>query len=104
MILLLSSNNFQLTSEPEDYDASPPSEGRPRKIYDQDRNLYRVFSDNGVKETAYHVTNFAGSYPVWPIVEFSMTPTGATKDKRMTSFIKCMLALLGELLHLTRWR
>ncbi len=53
-----------------------------------------------MKETASHMTNFAGFYPVWPIVEFSMAPTGATKDECMTSFIKCMSALLGELLHI----
>ncbi len=52
-----------------------------------------------MKEIAYHVTDFAGFYPVWPIVEFSMAPTGATKDERMTSFIKCVAVLLGEMLY-----
>ncbi len=42
---------------------------------------YHVFSEDGMKETAYHVIDFAGFYPVWPIVEFSMAPTGSTKDK-----------------------
>ncbi len=55
-----------------------------------------------MKETTSHVTNFAGFYPVWPIVEFSMAPTGATKDEHMTSFIKCVSALLGELLHVNK--
>ncbi len=45
------------------------------------------------------MTNFAGFYPVWPIVGLSMAPTGATKDKRMSSFIKCVMALLGEMLY-----
>jgi hypothetical protein len=45
------------------------------------------------------VTDFAGFYPIWPIVEFSMAPTGATKDERMTSFIKCVAALLGKMLY-----
>jgi hypothetical protein len=45
------------------------------------------------------VTDFAGFHPVWPIVEFSMAPTGATKDERMSSFIKCVPALLGEMLY-----
>ena len=52
-----------------------------------------------MKESCYHVTNFAGFYPVWRIVEFSMAPTGATKDERMSSFIKCVTALLGEMLY-----
>ncbi len=45
------------------------------------------------------MTNFAGFYPVWLIVKFSMAPTRATKDERMTSFIKCVTALLGEMLY-----
>ncbi len=61
--------------------------------------LYCIFSDDGMKEAVYHVTNFARFYPVWPIVNFSMVPNGATKDKRMTSFIKCVTALLGEMLY-----
>jgi hypothetical protein len=52
-----------------------------------------------MKETAYHVTDFAGFYPVWPIVEFSMAPSGTSKDERMASFIKCVSALLGEMLY-----
>jgi hypothetical protein len=52
-----------------------------------------------MKETAYHVMDFAGFYLVWPIVKFSMAPTGTSKDKRMTSFIKCVTALLGEMLY-----
>ncbi len=61
--------------------------------------LYRVFSDDGMKESVYHITNFAGFYPVWPIVEFSMVPSRATKNKRLTSFIKCVSALLEEILY-----
>ncbi len=52
-----------------------------------------------MKEAAYHVMDFAGFYPVWPIVEFSMAPTCTNKDERMTSFIKCVTALLGEMLY-----
>ncbi len=61
--------------------------------------LYRVFSKDGMKEATYHVTDFAGFYLVWPIVEFSMAPNGATKDEQMTLFIKCVMALLGEMLY-----
>jgi hypothetical protein len=52
-----------------------------------------------MKETAYYVTDFAGFYPVWPIVKFSMAPTGSPKDERMTMFIKCVTALLGKILY-----
>jgi hypothetical protein len=58
-----------------------------------------VFSAYGMEETIYHVINFAGLYPVWPIVKFSMSPTGNTKDKRMSLFMKCVIALLGKMLY-----
>ncbi len=72
---------------------------RPKEIHDPSQKLFRVFSNDGAEETNYHVINFAGLYPVWPIVEFSMSPTGNTKDKKMSSFMKCITALLGELLY-----
>jgi hypothetical protein len=52
-----------------------------------------------MKETCFHSTDFAGLYPVWPIIEFSMASTGTTKDKRMSSFTKCVTALLSEMLY-----
>jgi hypothetical protein len=61
--------------------------------------LFRVFSDGGMKETSYHVTDLAGLYPVWPIIEFSMAPTRAAKDKKINLFMKCTTALLGEILY-----
>jgi hypothetical protein len=80
-------------------EVSPTSKGRPSKIHDRDQKLYRVFSKDGMKESTYHMTDFTGFYPVWPIVEFSMAPNEATKDERMTLFIKCVMALLGEMLY-----
>jgi hypothetical protein len=62
--------------------------------------LFRVFNDDGMKEIRYHVSDFAGLYPVWPIIKFSMAPMGAAKDKRMNLFMKCVTALLGEILYL----
>jgi hypothetical protein len=52
-----------------------------------------------LKETAYHVIDFAGFYPIWPIIEFLMAPTGASKDERMALFTRCVSALLGEMLY-----
>ncbi len=62
--------------------------------------LFQVFGNNRMKESAHHETNFAGFYQVWPIVKFSMAPNGTTKDERMTSFIKCDMTLLGEMLYM----
>jgi hypothetical protein len=102
-ILMSSSINAPADEEPEEYDASPPTKGPPSKIHNPNQKLYQVFSKDGLRETAYHVTDFAGFYPVWPIVKFSMAPTGATKDERMTSFIKCVTALLGKMLYVNCW-
>jgi hypothetical protein len=72
------------------------SKSHLKKIHDRTNKLFRVFSGNGMKEKSYHVTDFAGLYPVWPIIEFSMSPTRTVKDKKMTLFTKCVTALLGE--------
>jgi hypothetical protein len=72
---------------------------QPAESYDRSQKLFRVFSSNGTKETSYHVIDFAHLYSVWLIVEFSMSPTGNTKDKRMSSFTKCVTALLGKMLY-----
>ena len=52
-----------------------------------------------MKEMSYHVSDFAELYPVWPIVKFSMAPTGTAKDNRMNLFTKCVTALLREILY-----
>jgi hypothetical protein len=72
---------------------------QPTEIHDRSQMLFRMFSDDGTEETSYHVIDFAGLYPIWPIVEFSMSPTGNTKDKGISSFTKCFTALLGEILY-----
>jgi hypothetical protein len=69
-----------------------------KEVHDRQNMLFTAYSDNGMKETSYHVTDFAGLYPVWPIIEFSMAPTGEAKEDRMNSFVKCVAALFGEIL------
>jgi hypothetical protein len=97
LILLSASNRNPPTTKPEPKEASPTSESRPSEILDHDQMLYRVFSKDRMKEVADHVTDFAGLYPVWSIVKFSMVPNGATKEERMASLIKCVMALLREM-------
>jgi hypothetical protein len=41
-----------------------PSENHPKEIHDHAQRLLCVFSDDGMKETSFHVTDFAGLYPV----------------------------------------
>ncbi len=46
---------------------------------------------------SFYVKDFAGLFPVWPIIELAMSPTGQTKDERMTQFVKCITSLFGEI-------
>jgi hypothetical protein len=75
------------------------SKGHLKEIHNRTNMLFCVFSDNGMKETSYHVSDFAGLYPVLPIIKISMAPTGTAKDERMNLFTKCVTALLGEILY-----
>ncbi len=42
--------------------------------------------------------DFAGLFPVWPIVKFALAPSSASKEKRMTQYVRCISALFGEIL------
>ena len=64
-----------------------------KEVHNHSNVLFKVFSNGGMKETNYHITEFAGLHSVWPIIEFYMAPTGAAKDKRMNLFVKCVAAL-----------
>ncbi len=76
-----------------------PHSNHPREIHDWDNRLLCVLSKDGAKELCYYVEDFVGLYPAWPIIKFCMAPTGNTKDKWMTSFSKCVVGLLRELLY-----
>jgi hypothetical protein len=69
------------------------------KIHDCSQMLLRVFKEDNTKEKCYHAEDFAGLYPVWPIIEFSMAPSGASKDERMNSFSMCIVGIFEEILH-----
>ncbi len=48
---------------------------------------------------AFHVEDFVGLYPTWPIVEVAILPTGNKKEERMYMFVKCVMLLFGEILY-----
>ena len=98
LILLSSARPASTNKDPKDDNDDSPTNDRPQEIHDRDQKLYRVFSNEGMEETAYHVMDFAGFY-VWRKVKFSMTPTGASKEERIASFIRCVTTLLGEMLY-----
>ena len=69
------------------------------EVHNRTNKLFREYSDDGHKETSFHIANVASLTPIWPIIEFSMAPLGATKDERMNLIVKCIRALLGEFLY-----
>jgi hypothetical protein len=80
-------------------DNASQSRSHLKEVYNHTNMPFQVLSDDGMKETSYHLSDFAGLYPVWPTIKFSMAPTGVVKDKRMNLFTKCVTALLGEILY-----
>ena len=55
-------------------------------IIDRLHRLYISYDENG-QESGIHVKDVVGLFPSWPIIEMSITPTGSTKDERMTNFV-----------------
>jgi hypothetical protein len=55
-------------------------------VIDRLNRLYILYDKNG-QESRFHVEDFVGLFPSWQIVEMSITPTGSTKDERMTNFV-----------------
>jgi hypothetical protein len=53
-----------------------------------------------VERKAFHVEDFVGFYPAWPIIKVAISPTGNTKEERMNMFVKCITALFGEILYI----
>ena len=72
-----------------------------KEVYNHSNMLFKMYSDDGMKETSYHIMNFACLYPVWLIIEFLVAPTGEAKDNHMNLFTKCVVALLEEILYVT---
>ena len=56
-----------------------------------------ITRDDNKQEQRFHVEDFIGVFPAWPIIELSIAPTGSTKDERMTSFLRCFAALFNEI-------
>ena len=55
-------------------------------VIDRLNRLYILYDANR-QESRFHVKDFVGLFRLWPIIEMPITPTGSTKDKRMTNFV-----------------
>ncbi len=69
-----------------------------RTILNKQSKLLINLGEDGQKK-AFHVEEFVGLYPAWPIVEVAILPTGNAKEERMNMFVKCITALFGEILY-----
>jgi hypothetical protein len=47
----------------------------------------------------YHIEDFIGLYPTWPIIELAISPSGNTKDDKINHFVKCCASLFAEILY-----
>jgi hypothetical protein len=65
-------------------------------IIHRNQKMYSM-RNNNKQEQWFHVEDFIGLFPAWPVIELSIAPTGSTKDKRMTSFLRCFAALFNEI-------
>jgi hypothetical protein len=55
-------------------------------VIDRQNKMYIVYNENK-QESRFHVEEFVGLFPSWPIIEMLIAPTGSTKDERMTNFV-----------------
>jgi hypothetical protein len=73
-----------------------PKDSNYKEIHDKIRLVLKETSGDHVTE--YIVEDFVGLFPIWQIVGFTLSPSGASKDKLMTQYVCCVLALFGEIL------
>ncbi len=68
-------------------------------IIDRQNKTYIVQDENG-QESRFHVEDFVGLFPSWPIIEMLIAPTGSSKDERMTNFVQCFASLFAEIKYI----
>jgi hypothetical protein len=47
----------------------------------------------------FHIEDFCGLYPSWPIIELAISPSGNNKDDRVNHFVKCCTSLFAQILY-----
>ncbi len=67
-------------------------------ITNRQHKLYIEVGDDGHEKT-FHIEDFCGLYPSWPIIELAISPLGNNKDDKMSHFVKCCAFLFAEILY-----
>jgi len=88
-------NNKSPTPSLDEYTLKGLEQGE-NYIIDRSRKMY-ITRDDNKQEQRFHVEDFIGVFPAWPIIELSIAPTGSTKDEWMTSFLHFFAALFNEI-------
>ncbi len=96
MLDTLQSQLNDSTSDNTQFSTDSLNNGEDKVIHEKSHKVLKEMS--GGHLTKLHIEDFAGLFPVWPIVEFALAPSGASKDERMTQYVQCVLALFGETL------
>ncbi len=47
----------------------------------------------------FHIEDFVGLYPAWPITELTISPSSDTKDDMINHFVKCCASLFAKILY-----
>jgi hypothetical protein len=74
------------------------ADGREDGVVHNKANKLLKVVEGGHVVYGYHVKDFSGLFPVWPIIELALTPTGQTMDEKMTQFVRCISSLFGKIL------
>jgi hypothetical protein len=94
--ILQGSTTHQITPETDNFQTN--NDPSRKTILTKQKKLLINLGEDGQRK-AFHVEDFAGLYPTWPIIKVANLPTGNTKEERMNMFIKCITALFGEILY-----
>jgi hypothetical protein len=92
--------NNEMTQPPQQEEWQPhkaTNEHKDSIIHDKANKLLKVVK-SGHEVHSFYLKDFAGLFSVWPIIELAISPTGQSKDERMTQFVKCVTSLFGEIL------
>jgi hypothetical protein len=70
-----------------------------KTILDKQCKLLNSLGNDG-SEMVFHVEDFVGLYPLWPIIELANALPGNAKDNRMNTSVKYITSLYGEILYI----
>ncbi len=77
----------------------PQSNKPARKTIINGQHKLLIAIDKDGHEKMFHVEDFVGLCPAWPIIKLAISPSGNTKDDTMNHFVKCCASLFTKILY-----